>query len=130
MTGVVHNLTMAETDHSQDEDADDAPGARGTDGKFAPGNRAAAGRKGARNRLSTSLLETLEKDFSKHGEAVVEIVRVNRPSEYLKVMAALVPKNVELEMDNPLAKLSPAEIADLLTLVNEMRVLEGTGAAS
>lgn len=118
---------MTDNDITLDEcpdSGDDSPGERRSDGKFAQGNKAAAGGKGARNRLSTALLERLAKDFEEHGEAVVERVRTDRPSEYLKVMAALVPKNVELEMDNPLAKLSPAEIEDLLKFVTDMKALE------
>ena len=117
---------MDTLDNSADE-LPSEPSERGTDGRFLPGNKTAAGRKGARNRLSTALLETLAKDFEEHGNTVVTRVRTDRPSEYLKVMAALVPKHLELEGDNPLIGLSSAEIQDLIALVQDMRKLEGVG---
>jgi hypothetical protein len=118
---------MGDSDLILDEglDSEAGPGERHSNGKFAQGNKAAAGRKGARNRLSTALLESMAKDFEENGEAAIVRVRQDRPSEYLKVMASLVPKNVELDMDNPLARLSPGEIDDLMKLMAEMRALEG-----
>ena len=114
---------MDTLDNSADE-LPSEPSERGTDGRFLPGNKTAAGRKGARNRLSTALLETLAKDFEEHGNTVFTRVRTDRPSEYLKVMAAL---EEALEGDNPLIGLSSAEIQDLIALVQDMRKLEGVG---
>ena len=70
-------------------------------GQWQPGQSGnPAGRpKGARNRVSEKLLEVLEKDFAEHGAAVIEAVRMKRPHEYLKVVASLMPK--QLEIDSP-----------------------------
>ena len=47
---------------------------------------------GARNKLSEDLLNALQEEFEKHGKAVVEEVRLERPLEFLKIIASLVPK--------------------------------------
>jgi hypothetical protein len=55
------------------------------------------GRKGSRNKVSEKLLEALALDFDTHGKDVIETVRVEKPHEYLKIVASLVPKQVEIE---------------------------------
>jgi len=55
-----------------------------------------AGRpKGARNKVSEKLLEALAEDFDTHGKDVIEKVRAERPHDYLKIVASLVPKQME-----------------------------------
>jgi hypothetical protein len=54
--------------------------------------------KGARAKLSEKLLDIFGKDFAKHGRAVIEQVRTERPGDYLKVAASLIPKQVEAEV--------------------------------
>src|SRR5262245_8359858 len=48
-------------------------------------------RKGARDKIATALLEAIAKDFEEHGEEVIRIARVERPAEYLKLCASLIP---------------------------------------
>lgn len=55
--------------------------------------------KGARNKLGEVFLEAMQKDFAEHGETVIQTVRVERPHEYLKVIASLLPKDVNLNHD-------------------------------
>jgi hypothetical protein len=61
-------------------------------GRAKTGGRA----KGARNRLSQSFLEAFAADFEEHGAAVIKIVRMEKPSEYLKTAAYLMPKEFEI----------------------------------
>jgi hypothetical protein len=49
-------------------------------------------RTGARNKLSMAFLEAFAEDFEKHGIETIRIVRMERPHEYLKVAAYLMPK--------------------------------------
>ena len=57
-----------------------------------------AGRpKGSRNKVSEKLLEALATDFDAHGKEVIEKVRTDRPADYLKIVASLVPKQMEIE---------------------------------
>ena len=59
-----------------------------------------AGRpKGARHKLSEAFIGLLAKDFAKHGQKVLDEVRVDDPSAYLKLVAGLVPKEVVAELD-------------------------------
>ena len=69
------------------------------DTRFKPGQSGnPAGRpKGSRNRVGEKLLETLATDFDAHGKEVIEKVRADRPAEYLKIVASLVPKQMEIE---------------------------------
>lgn len=67
--------------------------------QFAPGNNAnPTGRpKGARSKLGEDFLSALQKDFEANGIAVIAEVRETKPHEYLKVVASLLPKQVELK---------------------------------
>ena len=63
---------------------------------FQKGNSASPGRKGVRNRLSNALLEALAADFEQFGVEAVRITRVERPAEYLKIVAGIMPKELEI----------------------------------
>jgi Family of unknown function (DUF5681) len=66
---------------------------------FEPGQSGnPAGRpKGSRNKLSECFLKALADDFDANGIAVIETVRNDRPHEYLKIVAAVLPKQMQLE---------------------------------
>ena len=57
--------------------------------RFQPGQSGnPSGRpRGARSKLSETLLEALQRDFLEHGPAVIEEARKNDPSTYLKIRA-------------------------------------------
>jgi hypothetical protein len=64
---------------------------------FEKGRPKSGGRaKGARNKLSVSFLEAFAADFEAHGAEVIRIVRMEKPSEYLKTAAYLMPKEFEI----------------------------------
>ena len=66
---------------------------------FGPGNRAnPAGRpKGSRNKLGEAFIAALHDDFRAHGVQAIETVRTERPHEYLKVVASILPKQIEVK---------------------------------
>jgi Family of unknown function (DUF5681) len=72
---------------------------RKQDTRFKPGQSGnPAGRpKGSRNKVSEKLLEALASDFDAHGQDVIEKVRAERPADYLKIVASLVPKQMEID---------------------------------
>src|SRR5215813_8384194 len=68
-------------------------------GQYRPGQSGnPAGRpKGARSKLSETFLKALSEDFATNGIEVIEKVRNDRPHEYLKIVAAVLPKQMQLE---------------------------------
>jgi hypothetical protein len=52
--------------------------------------------KGAKNRLSHAFLEAFAADFEQHGAEVIRVVRMEKPHEYLKTAAYLMPKEFEI----------------------------------
>jgi hypothetical protein len=62
-----------------------------------------AGRpKGARS--SETFLKALSEDFAANGIGVIEAVRQERPHEYLKIIATILPKQMQLEDLTPRKK--------------------------
>ncbi len=66
---------------------------------FKPGQSGnPAGRpKGSRNKLGEAFVQALHDDFTIHGVSVIETVRVEKPDQYLKVVASLLPKQIEVK---------------------------------
>jgi len=83
--------------------------------RFQPGNNANPGGKpvNARNRITAKFLDVLAKDFETHGEAAIIATRTEDPVAYVKVVAALLPKEVVLDK-RPLEDLTDDQLRDLL----------------
>jgi hypothetical protein len=56
--------------------------------------------RGARNRLSHSFLEALEAAFNEHGPAAIRICAIEKPIEFCKMIAGLMPAQLEVETTN------------------------------
>ena len=69
------------------------------DQRFKPGQSGnLAGRpKGSRNKLGEAFLDSLCDDFDKFGIEVIERVRLEHPSTYLKVVAKLLPQQLQID---------------------------------
>lgn len=76
---------------------------------FKPGNPGKP--KGARHALTENFIKAMHESFVQHGPETIETVRVEKPDQYLKVIASLVPKDVNLNVNN-LDELSDAELAE------------------
>jgi hypothetical protein len=86
-------------------------------GRFIAGNGGNGGRpKGSRNKLGEDFLKALSEDFGDHGVAAIQTVREERPHEYLKVVASLLPKHVEIK-DATLEELGRGELASLVDAI-------------
>lgn len=88
---------------------DEAP-KRNEKGHWLPGVSGSGGRpKGSRNRLGEAFLAALADDFDKHGENVIQTVRLEDPTAYLRVCASILPKELTVKVD-PLEELSDADL--------------------
>lgn len=81
--------------------ADKLPAHLRDDLKFKPGQSGnPAGRpKGARAKLGEAFLQEMQADFAEHGKKVIALVREEKPGQYLKVVASILPK--EFSADEP-----------------------------
>jgi hypothetical protein len=55
---------------------------------------------GARNKLGEAFIQALHDSFNEHGPETIEQVRDEKPDQYLKVIASLLPKDVNLNVNN------------------------------
>jgi Family of unknown function (DUF5681) len=87
---------------------------------FRPGQSGnPAGRpKGARSKLSESFLKALSEDFDSNGIDVIEKVRSDRPHEYLKIVAAVLPKQMQLEDLTPKRRAEDLTDDELATIAS------------
>lgn len=71
--------------------------------KFEPGKSGnPAGRPvGARAKLGEAFIAEMLSDFQKHGRDAIERVRVEKPDQYLKVIASLMPREINLRDVTP-----------------------------
>ena len=112
------------------EDAETtAPIGRDESGRFAVGN---PGRpKGARHKLGEQFLAALQADFEEHGASTIEQVRIDRPQDYIKVIASLLPRDLNLNVNN-LGEATDDELVqrlrDLESVIRPFLAAEGGGA--
>ena len=80
-----------------------------------------AGRpKGSRNKLNEDFIAALSEDFQEHGKVVIQTVRVEQPAIYLKVVAGLQPKEIDVR-DKTLEDLTDSEIFDALASIRSLK---------
>ncbi len=72
--------------------------------------------KGSRNKLGEDFLTKLQADFAEHGVATIAKVREDRPHEYLKVVASILPKELNVRTD-ALNDMSDEDLANILDAV-------------
>ena len=78
--------------------------------------------RGVKNRLSHAFLQALADDFVAHGAEAIRICRVEKPNEYLRVIAHLMPRELEIS-HNPIEAISDDQ---LVTYIEHIRLqLEG-----
>ncbi|UFS83198.1 hypothetical protein LPB79_13170 [Rhizobium sp. T136] len=69
-------------------------------GRFLPGNSGFGGRpKGARNKLGEQFIIDLYADWQKHGVDTLARVRNEKPDQYLKVVASILPKDLNVNIN-------------------------------
>jgi hypothetical protein len=65
-----------------------------------------------RIRLRASFIRDLAEDWEREGKAAIRIMRIERPSEYVKIVASLMPRELEVDIANYVARV-PINIVDL-----------------
>lgn len=79
-----------------------------------------AGRpKGSRHRLTEGFLMELCLDFDKHGKDAIRRVREERPSDYIKAIVQLVPKEHKISILEEVKSMSDDELIDKLRALDE-----------
>jgi hypothetical protein len=59
-------------------------------------------KKGSRNRLSEAFLSDIFSDWEKHGPKALELLRVKKPYEYVRIVSTLIPKDYNAEVTTSL----------------------------
>ena len=57
--------------------------------------------KGSRNKLSEEFVAEVCADWCEHGETAIRTVRETRPEAYVRVVASLLPRQVQAEISGP-----------------------------
>ena len=106
--------------HSEDADLTGVNGkGRNSLGQFAAGN---PGRPvGSRNRLSEQFLSALAADWEEHGVKVLQKVREERPQDYLRVVASILPRELQVAKVDDFDELSDEELER--SVMDELREL-------
>ena len=93
---------------------------------FQPGREKTGGRvKGSRNKLSTDLIAALCKAFEERGEEAIRIVIDERPHEFLRIVAAVLPKEFEIT-DNRLKEIPDDQLDAFIEFAKRHLGLAGT----
>jgi hypothetical protein len=65
--------------------------------RFEPGNPGGGRPRGAKNRLHRAFVEALHADFEEHGPEAIRICRMEDPTNYLRVIASILPGELSIE---------------------------------
>jgi hypothetical protein len=76
---------------------------------------------GSRNRLTTTIYEIAANSAEKHGADALDLCRRENPGLYLKILVALVPRELEVVHGAELGAMTMEEIAEALEVVRQLR---------
>ncbi len=93
-----------------------------SDTQFKPGN---SGRpKGSRNKIAEDFLKDVHKDWSEYGAETLPIARAEKPMEYVKMVASLLPKELTVTHDSDLEAMETSELLAALVEMLDPNELE------
>ena len=67
--------------------------------QFKPSNKLGGRPKGSRDRLTSAFIDALAEDFEANGTTAIERCREGDPAAYLRLVASLVPKTVNVDRE-------------------------------
>jgi hypothetical protein len=97
-----------------DDDAILSADKRDEHGRFIIPPKSPGRPKGARNKLGEAFLADLLANWEKHGVETIEAVRAEKPDQYLKVVASILPRELNLKVSE-LDELSDEQLQRQLT---------------
>lgn len=83
---------------------------------------------GSRNALQGDFLKKLQQDFEKFGAVAIRQCRKNDPTGYVRVVAALLPKEVEIK--RPLEELDDAQLSAAIAALQSFVATQGNAAGA
>ena len=87
---------------------------------FKPGQSGnPAGRPDSRNRISETFLNALVEDFDQHGIAMIGRVREERPYAYLKVVVAVLPRDMSLSVSTQQRRAEKLSYEELTAIIRD-----------
>ena len=92
-------------------------------GRSPKGKRASARPPDARAKLGEAFMADFYADWCEQGRAAIAALRVEKPGEYVRIAASLLPKEPNLEVD-PIDELTDAELADRIARLAALAGLE------
>jgi hypothetical protein len=81
-------------------DAEPVEWAKDEKGRFVTGNIGGGRGKGSRNKLGEAFIDALKDDFDQHGILAIQQARAESPIQYVRVIASLLPRDVNLNVTN------------------------------
>lgn len=75
--------------------------------------------RGARNKLGEDFIAALHDDFQQHGVAAIVEVRTSKPDAYLKVIASILPKELNVNT-SALGDMSDDELTAVLSAMRSL----------
>jgi hypothetical protein len=102
-------------------------------GRFLTGNIGGGRPKGARSKLGEAFLDALHEDFNEHGQAAIVQVRTEKPDQYLKVIASILPRDLNVNI-NPNDEMTDEQLIERIrsldAAIRPFLNLEGAGGTA
>jgi len=95
-------------------------------GRFLSGNIGGGRKKGARSKLGEAFLEDMLANWQENGAETIEVVRTEKPDQYLKVVASILPKELNIRAGE-FEDLTDDELARELANISAQLAAVGVG---
>jgi hypothetical protein len=102
---------------------------RKSDGRFVKGCKGGPGRpRGSKHKLSESLVSALAADFEEHGADAIRRTREDRPDQYLRLIASILPKELNISTEDPFDDVTDEQLTEMIMKL-KAEIIEAAGGA-